>query len=169
MDFQELIRARRDLRGYKPDPIPEDVLRRILTAGQIAPTAAKLQPFHLIVVTEPEIRARMKAVYDRDWFYTAPVIVVGCVEPSHAWQRTDGFNAAEMDLAIVMDHLILAAVEEGLGTCWVCAFNEAKAKEVLGVPPDVRVLAMTPIGYPSAGPRPFVRLALEDLVRKERW
>jgi nitroreductase len=169
MDFQELIRARRNLRGYKPDPIPEDVLRRILSAGRIAPTAANLQPFHLIVVTEPDMRARMKAVYDRDWFYTAPVIVVGCVEPGHAWQRTDGFNAAEMDLAIVMDHLILAAVEEGLGTCWVCAFNEAKAKEVLGVPPDVRVLAMTPIGYPDAGPRPFVRLSLEDLVRKERW
>jgi nitroreductase len=169
MDFQKLIRARRNLRGFKSDPVPEDVLDRVLTAGQIAPTAANLQPIHLIVVTLPETRSRMKMVYDRDWFYAAPVIVVGCTEPAKAWQRNDGFNAAEMDLAIVMDHLILAAAEEGLGTCWVCAFNEAKAKEVLNIPADVRVLAMTPLGYPNASPRPFVRRALAELVHKEAW
>ena len=78
MDFQKLIRARRNLRGFKSDPVPEDVLDRVLTAGQIAPTAANLQPIHLIVVTLPETRSRMKMVYDRDWFYAAPFIVVCC-------------------------------------------------------------------------------------------
>jgi nitroreductase len=169
MDFQELIRVRRSLRGYKADPVDEDVLSRVIGAGRIAPTAANLQPFHVIVVTDPETRARMKDVYARDWFYTAPVILVGCVEPAKAWQRADGFNAAEIDLGIVMDHMILAATEEGLGTCWVCAFDEAKAKDLLGIPPEVRVLAMTPLGHPSMAPRPFVRKPLEDLVRRERW
>jgi nitroreductase len=171
MDFQELIRVRRSVRGYKPDPIDEDILWRILQAGRIAPTACNLQPFHLIVVTDAETRGRMKAVYAREWFYCAPVILVGCAEPAKAWQRKDGFNAAEVDLTIAMDHIILAATEEGLGTCWVCAFNEAKAKEVLGVPPEVRVLAMTPLGYPdpAAELRPFVRKPIEDLVRREHW
>ena len=169
MNFQELIRVRRSLRGYKPDPIDEDVLQRVLGAGRIAPTAANLQPFHLIVVTEPETRARMKAVYARDWFHTAPLILVGCVDPAKAWQRGDGFNAAEMDLAIVMDHIILAATEEGLGTCWICAFDEAKTKDILGIPDEVRVLAMTPLGYPDAQPRPFARKPLADLVHKDRW
>ncbi|HEX7508111.1 MAG TPA: nitroreductase family protein [Polyangia bacterium] len=169
MDFQELIRVRRSLRGYKSDPIGEDVLYRVLGAGRIAPTAANLQPFHLVVVTDSEVRARMKEVYARDWFYTAPVIVVGCVEPSKAWQRADGFNAAEIDLGIVMDHIILAATEEGLATCWVCNFDEAKTREILGIPPEVRVIAMTPLGFPNAAPRPFARKRLEDLVHKEHW
>jgi nitroreductase len=169
MDFQELIRVRRSVRGYKPDDIAEDILRRVLDAGRVAPTACNLQPFVLIVVTDPDTRARMKAVYARDWFHTAPVILVGCVEPARAWQRNDGWNAAEVDLAIVMDHIILAATEEGLGTCWVCAFDEAKAKEILGIPPEVRVVAMTPLGYPAASPRPFARKRFGDLVRRERW
>jgi nitroreductase len=169
MDFQELIRVRRSLRGYKPDPIAEDVLYRVLGAGRIAPTAANLQPFHLIVVTDPDMRARMKEVYVREWFATAPVILVGCVEPAKAWQRADGFNAAEIDVGIVMDHIILAATEEGLASCWVCNFDEGKTKEILGIPPEVRVIAMTPLGFPNAVPRPFARKRLEDLVHRECW
>ena len=169
MDFQELIRVRRSLRGYQSDPIGEDVLYRVLGAGRIAPTAANLQPFHLIVVTDAEIRACMKAVYARDWFHTAPVILVGCVEPAKAWQRADGFNSAEIDMGIVMDHIILAATEEGLATCWVCNFDEAKTREILGIPPEVRVIAMTPLGFPNASPRPFARKRIEDLVHREHW
>jgi nitroreductase len=169
MDFHELIRIRRSVRGYKPQPLDDDILYRVLGAGRIAPTASNLQPFHLIVITDPEIRARMKDVYARDWFHTAPVIVVGCVEPDRAWKRADGWNAAEIDMGIVMDHIILAATEEGLATCWVCNFDEAKAKEILGIPPEVRVLAMTPLGYPNAEPRPFARKSLHELLHKERW
>jgi nitroreductase len=169
MDFQELIRVRRSIRGYKPDPISDDVLHRVLGAGRVAPTAANLQPFHLILVTDAEVRERMKAVYARDWFHTAPAILVGCAEPAKAWKRSDGVNAAEVDLAIVMDHIILAATEEGLGTCWVLAFDEAKAKELLGVPAEVRVIAMTPLGYPNAEPRPFARKRIEDLLHKDHW
>lgn len=169
MDFQELIRVRRSIRGYKVDAVAEDVLHRVLGAGRIAPTAANLQPFHLIVVTEPATRARMHSVYARDWFTTAPAILVACGEPAKAWRRSDGFNAVEMDVAIVMDHIILAAAEEGLGTCWVCNFDEAKTKEILGIPAEVRVLAMTPLGYPSAEPRPFARKSFQELVHKEHW
>jgi nitroreductase len=169
MDFHELIRVRRSVRGYKPDPIPDDVLHRVLSAGRVAPTAANLQPVHLILVTEQAVRERMRAVYMRDWFHTAPVILVGCVEPAKAWQRADGFNAAEMDLAIVLDHIILAATEEGLATCWVCAFDEAKAREVLGIPQEARVVAMTALGYPNADPRPFVRKPIDEILHREGW
>jgi nitroreductase len=169
MDFQELIRVRRSVRGYKPDPIADDVLHRVLSAGRVAPTAANLQPVHLILVTEPAVRERMRAVYMRDWFHTAPVIIVGCVEPAKAWQRADGFNAADMDLAIVMDHIILAATEEGLATCWVCAFDEGKTREVLGIPPEARVVAMTALGYPNADPRPFVRKPIDEILHREGW
>ncbi len=170
MDFQELIRVRRSVRGYRPDAVDQDVLTRILDAGRLAPTACNLQPFRIIVVTEPETRARMHDVYSRAWLCAAPVILVGCVEPGKAWRRRDGWNAAEVDLAIVMDHIVLAATEAGLGTCWVCAFDEAKAKEILAIPPGVRVIAMTPLGYPDASPPPPVgRKPLAELVGREHW
>lgn len=169
MEFQKLIRARRSIRGYKPDVVPEEVLRRILEAGRLAPTAANRQPFQLIVVTDASTRKRLKEVYDRDWFYSAPVVLVGCAEPAKAWQRVDGFNAAEVDISIVMDHIILAAADEGLGSCWICNFDEGKLKEILGIPPGVRVIAMTPLGFPAAEPRPFERKPLGELIRRERW
>jgi len=121
------------------------------------------------LVTDADTRTRLKAAYSRDWFHTAPAILVGCVEPAKAWQRVDGFNAGDLDMAIVMDHIILAATEEGLGTCWVVAFDETKTKEILGIPAEVRVVAMTPLGYPAADPRPFARKRLEDLLHRERW
>jgi nitroreductase len=169
MDYQKLIRTRRSIRGYRPDPVSEDILQRILDAARIAPTAANRQPFQLIVVADPSTRARLKEVYDRDWFWTAPLIIVGCVEEAKAWQRADGFNAAEVDLSIVMDHLILAATDEGLGTCWICHFDEPKLKQILGIPDGVRAIALTPLGYPAAEPRPFQRKPLEELVRREHW
>ncbi len=169
MEFQQLIKLRRSIRGYKPQPVPEEVLARILEAARMAPTAANRQPFHIVLVTEADTRRRFREVYDREWFYTAPLIAVGCVEPAKAWQRADGFNAAEVDLAIVMDHLTLAATDEGLGSCWICNFDENRVKKILGIPAAVRVIAMTPLGYPAADPLPFQRKPLDELVRREKW
>ncbi len=169
MEFQQLIRFRRSIRGYKPEPVPEEVLHRILEAAIVAPTAANRQPFQLVVVTDAATRLRFREAYERDWFYSAPVILVGCGEVNKAWQRADGFNSVEVDVSIVMDHVILAAADEGLGTCWICNFDESKVREILGIPPDIRVIAMTPLGYPAADPRPFVRKPLSELVRREKW
>jgi nitroreductase len=149
--------------------VPTEALDRILEAARLAPTASNRQPFQLIVVTDPSTRKRFKEVYERDWFCTAPVIIIGCVDPAQAWQRFDGFNAAQVDLSIVMDHVILAATDEGLGTCWICHFHEDRLKEILGIPSEVRVIAMTPLGFPATEPRPFQRKALHELVRRERW
>jgi nitroreductase len=157
MDFRDVIRKRRSIRGYQPTPVPGDILSRVLEAARLAPTTTNRQSVHLIAVSEFEIRLRLCAAYSREWFYTAPVILVGCVEPARAWQRQDGFNAAEVDLAITFDHVILAATAEGLGTCWVCAFDEAVVKEVLGIPAEVRDVAKTPRGYPDADPAPLSR------------
>jgi nitroreductase len=169
MDFHELIRIRRSIRAYRPEEIADDVLQRVLMAARVAPTACNLQPFQLVVITDPDVRAQMKEAYAKDWFCQAPVLVAICVLPDKAWKRKDGFSSADLDAAIVMDHIILAATEEGLGTCWICSFDEPKAKQILGVPEDVRIVAMTPLGVPAAEPVPFVRKSLHELVRKNRW
>jgi nitroreductase len=171
MEFSEVIRKRRSVRGYLPDPVPQEKLDRILEAVRIAPSAANLQPVHFIVVKDPAIRGRMKEAYDTPWFSSAPVIIAGCVNRAKAWKRSDGFSTPDVDLAIAFDHLTLAAANEGLGTCWVCNFNEPKAREILGIPDGIRLIAMTPLGFPDTNVplRPFVRKELKDILHRDKW
>lgn len=171
MEFSEVIFARRSIRGYKPQPVPGDVLERVLDSLRISPSAANLQHRRFVVVQDDAIRTKLKEAYNKEWFYTAPVIVAGCVDPVAAWRRSDGFNAADLDIGIAFDHLTLAAANEGLGTCWICAFNEQKAKEILGIPENIRVVALMPLGYPDPAipVNPFQRKPLEDILKWDMW
>jgi nitroreductase len=170
MNFQELIKKRYSVRAYKPDPVEEDKLDRVLEAARVAPTAANRQAFRVIVVETAKRKADLRRVYGRDWFVQAPLVLCVCAVPSEAWVRkADGWNAAEVDATIVMSHIVLAAAEEGLGTCWIAAFDPAAAREVLGLPLEVIPSAFTPLGYAADSPLPKKRRPLGDLVRRERW
>jgi len=138
MNFQELIRKRYSVRAYKPDPVEEEKLARVLEASRLAPTAANRQPFRVIVLPTKGREADLRRVYGRDWFTQAPLVLAVCALPAEGWVRkTDGWNAAEVDATIAMAHIVLAAAEEGLGTCWIAAFDPVAAREVLGLPADV--------------------------------
>jgi nitroreductase len=169
MDFSQLIRTRYSVRAYKPDPVSEDELRKVLDAARLAPTAANKQPFQLIVIQTKGREEELRRIYNRDWFVGAPVVICACGAPSEAWIRDDKKNYAVVDVAIVMDHLILAATDLGLGTCWIGAFNEQATREILGLPEEVEPIAFTPLGYPADQPEPKERKPLEELVRYERW
>ncbi|MHB1005669.1 MAG: nitroreductase family protein [Chloroflexota bacterium] len=169
MDFAELIGSRYSVRAYKADPIDEATLARVLEAARLAPTAANRQPFQIVVIHTEGRREELKWVYGRDWFTQAPLVVAICAVASPAWVRRDGRNYAVVDASIAMDHLILAATAEGLGTCWVAAFDPAAARQFLGLPDGVEPIAFTPLGYPADQPRPKVRKPLSELVRYERW
>ncbi len=165
MGFQELIRKRYSVRAYKPDPVEEDKLARVLEAARLAPTAANRQPFRVIVVSTKGREDELRRVYGRDWFIQAPLVLVVCAVPGESWVRkSDGWNAAEVDATIAMTHIVLAAAEEGLGTCWIAAFDPKAAREVLGLPPDIVPSAFTPLGYPADSVMPKKRRALSDLV-----
>lgn len=169
MDFAELIKSRYSVRAYKPDPISEDKLQRILEAARLAPTAANRQPFKLIIIKTQGREAELRRLYNRDWFVQAPLVIGLIALPETAWKRRDGKNYADVDGAIVMDHLILAAANEGLGTCWVGAFDPAAAREILQLPEEVEPLAFTPLGYLADNPSPKKRKNLEELVCYEKW
>jgi nitroreductase len=170
MNFQELIRARYSVRAYKPDPVEEDKLARVLEAARLAPTAANRQAFRVIVLPTKGREAEFRRVYGRDWFTQAPLVLAVCALPAESWVRkADGWNAAEVDATIAMTHIVLAAAEEGLGTCWIAAFDPGAARDVLGLPADVVPAAFTPLGYPADTPAPKKRRPLADLVRKDRW
>lgn len=169
MDFTELIKQRYSVRGYKSDPVEDEILGKILEAARLAPTAANYQPFQLIVLQTEGRQEELRRMYDRDWFVQAPLIIVACGEPSKAWVRHDKINYGVVDVAIIMDHLILEAANQGLGTCWIGAFNAEATRDILGIPENVDPIVMTPLGYPDAPSRPKVRKSIEELVRYERW
>lgn len=169
MEFSELIEKRYSVRAYKPDPVEDDKLRQVLEAARLAPTAGNRQPFQLIVIPTAGREAELRRIYDRDWFVQAPLVICACGIPAQSWVRRDGKNYTDVDVAIVMDHLILAATSLGLGTCWIAAFDPTAAREVLGLPDGVEPIAFTPLGYPADQPKPKKRKALSELVRHERW
>lgn len=164
MDFYEVVKERRSVRAYRPDPVEEDKLARVLQAAQSAPSAANRQPIRLYVIRDAALRSGMLAAYSQEWFSKAPVIICACTVPGEAWQRVDGKNYADVDLAIAFDHLTLAAAAEGLGTCWVGAFRPDKVCELLALPDGVEPVAMTPLGYPADRPRAKNRKSLDEIV-----
>ncbi|MEJ5200096.1 MAG: nitroreductase family protein [Anaerolineae bacterium] len=169
MEFTDLIHVRYSVRAYRPDPVPDELLMRVLEAGRLAPTAANRQPFRFIVIHTAGRQEELRRLYHREWFAAAPLVIGICVVSGEAWVRRDGVNYAFVDAAIAMDHMVLAAADAGLGTCWVAAFDPAAAREILGLPEGVEPVAFTPLGYPADAPRPKERKSLAELVRYERW
>jgi nitroreductase len=165
MQVSEAIRTRRSIRAYKPDPVPEEVLRQVLEAARLAPSAGNRQPWLFVVVRDPAVKERLREAYAAEWFVRAPVIICACGLPNRAYTRADGKNFVEVDVTIAMDHLVLAAWELGLGTCWIGAFDPAKVKEILALPREVEPLALTPLGYPAEEPAAKPRRPLEEIVR----
>lgn len=170
MEFQELIRKRYSVRAYDSRPVEEETLARVLEAARLAPTACNIQPFRIIVLPTKGREAELLRIYGRPWFVQAPLVLAVCALPGESWKRKhDGWNAAEVDATIAMDHLILAAANEGLGSCWIAAFDPKAAREVLGLPADVVPVAFTPLGYPADALPPKKRRPLTELVRRGRW
>ena len=169
MEFSELIRTRYSVRAYQPKPVEEEKLRQALEAARLAPTANNRQPFQFIIIHPAGREAELKRIYGEQWFLQAPVVVCTCALPEKCWVRMDGKPYVDVDVAIAVDHLILAATELGLGTCWIADFDPDAAREVLGLPDGVEPVIFTTLGYPAGEPRVKRRKSLDDLVRYERW
>ncbi|UCG53994.1 MAG: nitroreductase family protein [Dehalococcoidia bacterium] len=165
MDFFELAKKRYSVRAYKSTPIEYGKLQEVLNAARIAPTAANRQPFQLIIIQTQGRKEELLRIYNKPWFVEAPLIICICSIPSESWTRKDGKNYCDVDVAIAMDHLILAATEQGLGTCWVGAFEPGEARKVLKLPDGIEPIAFTPLGYPNDKPGDIVRKTIEELVQ----
>ena len=169
MDFSDLINKRYSVRSYKSTPIEDDKLLNVLNAARLAPTASNRQPFQIIVVHTMGREEELLSIYQRDWFIQAPLVICVCGLPAKAWIRRDNKLYLDVDIAIVTDHMILAATELGLGTCFIAAFDAVNARKVMSLPEDVEPILLTPLGYPNDEPRIKTRKNLDELVRYERW
>ncbi len=168
MDFQDLIRKRYSARAYSSRPVEEEKLARILESARLAPTAANRQPFRIEVISTQGREPELSRIYGRHWFTQAPLILALYTVPPEGWVRkADNWNAAEVDAAIAMTHIVLSAADEGLATCWIAAFDPAAAREVLKPPPDWMAFGFTPLGYPSDALGTKTRRPLGDLVIRD--
>ena len=165
MKFSELIRKRYSVRAYRPDPVEDEKLQQVLEAARLAPTAANRQPFRLLIIPTAGREAELQRIYKRSWFVQAPLVLCACALPAEGWVRMDGKPYVDVDVTIAMDHLILAATDLGLGTCWIAAFDPVAAREVLELPEGVEPIVFTPLGYPADEPRAKQRKPISDLVQ----
>ncbi len=173
MDFYYVLKTRRSVRKYRSDPIPKDVLDRVLDAARRAPSGSNRQPTRYVLVEDQEARKRLAELcHNQHFIAEAPVVVVACGGeiPSNRGGYMGRYSML-VDVAIAVDHLTLAARAEGLGTCWIGAFDNAAIKDFLDAPEEVQVVALTPLGYPQDDPFKETkdRLPLSELICKERW
>jgi len=170
MEFDSVIRNRFSVRSYTDKKVEKRVVLEILEAARIAPSAVNFQPWHFIVISEPEYLHDFQEVYPRTWFREAPVCIVVCADHSQSWKRkSDGKDFADVDIAIATDHLILKATELGLGTCWVCNFDALLAQKKLGLPEYIEPMVLVPLGYTLAETPEKKRKSLHELVHWEKF
>lgn len=170
MEVSDAIRLRRSVRAYDPKPVPEDVLNRVLEAGRISPSASNYQPWHFIVVRDPDRRKALSDGRYAKFLTQSPVVIVGLgdMKVSPEWHV--------VDTTIALQQMVIAATAEGLGTCWIGSFYEDRVKAALDVPERYRVVAMLAVGYPkekvdirSALARPKNRKDLKKIVSFDKF
>lgn len=146
MSILELSKLRFSARKFTDEKVSDADLEYILETVRMAPSACNRQPWKFFIVESAEAKAALQSCYDREWFKSAPLYIVCLRDTAQNWVRNDGKEHGNIDVAIATEHLCLAAAERGLGTCWVCNFNVAKAKEMFPGN-DYEVVAIIPIGH----------------------
>jgi len=171
--FLELVKKRYSVRDFLPEHVEEQKLQYILECGRLAPSAANYQPWHVIVVRDPEIKNKIVSTYNHIWFAKAPVVLVICGNHQKAWKRADGKDHTDVDVSIIIDHMTLAAAEQDLGTCWVCNFDAASCKAALNLPEHIEPIAYLPLGYPAVSTddnyRHPKRKSINEIVSYDRY
>lgn len=181
METMEAIEQRRSIRKYKDRAVDDDLLRKIINAGRLAPSDSNTQPWNFIVIRSDEMRHEVAQVSHRqDWMEGAPVFIV-CVADvrvattddslTHINEDTPGIAPKQiiLDTAIAGQNMVLAAESLGLGTCWVSWFVQEEIRPVLGIPTDKYVVAVITLGYPDQEPKQRPRRTLEEVTRYEKW
>jgi nitroreductase len=147
--FLDIARHRYSCRKYDARPVEDRELEVILEAGRVAPSAVNYQPWHFFVLRDPASLEKIAQVYHREWFRTAPCVIVICGDHEQSWKRkADGKDHCDMDVAITTDHMTLQATELGLATCWICNFDAGLTRRVLNLPSRLEPAVILSLGYP---------------------
>ena len=174
MDFTTLVSARQSDRGYLDQPVEKDKLLRILECARLAPSACNAQPWHIIVVDDPSLKNQVadatseKILGMNHFTKQAPIHIILVEEPANftssigSWIKRKHYPL--IDLGIIAEHICLAATSEGLGSCMIGWFDEARIKKICGVPNSKRVQLIITLGYPAVKTRTKTRKSLDSIV-----
>jgi nitroreductase len=168
MDVLTAIQGRRSIRKYSSKAIEEEKLLKVLEAARLSPSARNQQEWKFIVVKDQETRERLTEAIGQPFVGEAPIILVCCGTDPESIMKC-GQPRYTVDLSIATAYMILEAYEQGLGTCWIGSFDEKMVKEVLGIPEKVRVVSITPLGYPDESPSPRPRKELDEIVTYDKY
>jgi len=170
-NFLSLVEKRKSIRSFSSIDIEKEKLDYILEAFRQAPSAKNLQPWKLVVVTDKAIiKDLVPACRNQAFIAEAPVVIVACAKEEEAYATMGGyFNSFPVDIGISFEHIMLAATEQGLGSCWIGAFNEKAVKEIIGAPENVRVVALALLGYPNEQGRERNRKPIEEIVSYNKY
>ena len=169
MDIYEAIKKRRSVRSYKPDPVPEESLERVLEAARLAPSAKNKQDWKFIVVKDSEKRRKLSiAANNQEFVAEAPVVIVGvALDPDYV--MSSEIPGYAVNLAIAMEHIALAAAAERLGTCWIGAFSQEEVKKLFNIPDKYKVVALMPLGVPAEKAISKPRKSIEEVICYENF
>jgi nitroreductase len=173
VDIFQVIRDRRSIRKFKDTPVEREKIEQVLDAARLAPSWKNLQCRRFLVLTNPAKREAVSSAFADDnpgkkAFFQAPVVIVVCADPAES-DRSHGIEYYVADASLALEHICLAAHALGLGTCWMGAFDEAAMKAKLKIPDNMRVVGVTPLGYPDQEPKPRPRRELSEIAFFDEW
>ena len=169
MELKEAIRKRQSIRDYEDKPVPEEKLKNVLEAARLAPSANNRQPWKFVIVKERKRRQELAQAANGQTFIGEAPIIIAAVATNVEHIMTCGVPSYAVDLAIAVDHMTLAAVDEGLGTCWIGAFSQQRVREILGIPAEYQVVTLFPLGFPGKEREFKVRKSPEEIVCYETF
>ena len=169
MNVQEAIAKRYSVRSYEPREVESEKLTAVLEAARLAPSGNNRQAWKFVVVRDADLRGKLVAACGNQKFVGQAPVVIACVGLTPDGVMQCGVPRDPVNLAIAIDHMTLAAVELGLGTCWIGAFDQDAVRDVLGIPTDVRVIEVLTLGYPADSLQPKSRKSLDEIVCWEQW
>ena len=166
MNMLELSRQRFSARKFTDQKVSSSDLDYLLECARLAPSAVNRQPWRFVVVESEEAKARLRQVYNREWFATAPLYIVCHAHTGRCWTRAADQKAhGDIDVAIAAEHICLAATERGLGSCWVCNYNPDLMRSLFPLP-DHEAVVILPVGHiaPDCPQKAKDRLPLAELT-----
>jgi len=172
INWEEVVTSRRSIRKYRPDPVDEEILKKVLEDARLAPSWKNLQCWRFIVVKDEDKRQQLARALPSNpaqkSIIQAPITIVLCADPQASGDH-EGKPYYLVDAGITMQQLVLAATAYGLGTCWAALFEEEAIKKTLNVPEGYRVVALTPLGHPAEEKKPRPRKELSEIVYMDNW
>ena len=165
MNGIEKMLTRKSIRKYKKESISENVLKNILEAGRRSPSATNFQPWHFVVIRDQKAKEACSLGGFNRFTGDADFIVVGLYKPSEVIMEPYSL----MDVTIALQNMVTSAWLQGVGSCWIGAWNDAKLRDSLNLPADSKIVGMVTFGIPDENPTLPSKKPLNEIVHFDKW